>query len=120
MERLFLSFLLPLSFSKHKRSLHAFLVNRLKVDREETLSDGERTLCLSPQFSSRDAKKGVDKASCHSIPPPRAIGALLFSSRVVFGWPCCFCLHLADSCKPSSRTVSFTVEIQRRVTASIW
>ena len=77
MERLFLPFLLPLSFSKHKRSLHAFLVNRLKVDREETLSDGERTLRLSPQFSSRDAEKGVDKASCHSIPPPRAVGALL-------------------------------------------
>lgn len=38
MERLFLSFLLPLSFSKHKRSLHAFLVNRLKVDRKKILS----------------------------------------------------------------------------------
>ena len=38
MERLFLSFLLSLSFSKHKRSLHAFLVNRLKIELEEILS----------------------------------------------------------------------------------
>ena len=59
-------------------------------------------------------RKGVDKASCYSIPPPRTIGALLwFPPRLVFGWPYCFCLHFADSCKPISRTVSFTTEIQR-------